>query len=231
MKNYRWLLFDADETLFDFPQSERLAITKTLKDYGLPYDEKTIFLYSQINNSLWQRFNRNEIPRGQIAQDRFTRLLEELGGDASLGTEMNRHYTKSLGGFGILLPGALEMCRTLSRYFELAIITNGFSISQHGRFDRSPVREFIPHLFISEDLGCQKPQKEFFDKVLAAMGIPEEQKNQVLVIGDSLTSDIQGGVNSGLDTCWYCPSGGQDLLPTYIVRNYGELLDLLEIPV
>jgi len=231
MNNYHWLLFDADETLFDFPQSERLAIIRTLKNYSLPYDEKTISLYSQINDSLWQRFNRNEIPREQIRRERFSRLLAELGGDVSLGPDMDRFYAESLGSFGILLPGALDLCRTLSHSFELAIITNGFSVSQHGRFDHSPVREFVPHLFISEDLQCQKPQKEFFDKVLSAMGIPGERKNQVLVIGDSLTSDIQGGINAGMDTCWYCPSGQQSTLPTYIIRNYEELLELLEVPV
>ncbi len=225
MNRYRYLLFDADETLFDFPQSERLAIVKTLGDYGFPCGEEMISLYSGINHALWQKFNLGEIPREQIRKERFTKLLEAIGGDPALGPEMDRHYAASLGGFGVLYPGALELCRWLAPHYEMAIVTNGFSLSQHGRFDRSPVREYIPHLFISEELGCQKPQKLFFDKVLEAMGITEREK--VLVIGDSLNSDIQGGKNAGLDTCWYNPEGGESGLPDYTVRSYEELMELL----
>lgn len=228
MKRYQYLLFDADETLFDFPQSERLAIIKTLQDFGLPWGEETISLYSRINHALWQRFNLGEIPREQIRQERFSRLLAELKKDPSPGVEMDLHYAKNLGSFGILFPGALELCQSLAPHYTMAIVTNGFSISQHGRFDRSPIREYIPYLFISEELGCQKPQKLFFDKVLKAMGIEGEGRKRVLVIGDSLNSDIQGGKNAGLDTCWYCPAAEQNPLPDYTVRNYAELLELLE---
>ena len=109
MNRYRYLLFDADETLFDFPQSERLAIVKTLGDYGFPCGEEMISLYSGINHALWQKFNLGEIPREQIRKERFTKLLEAIGGDPALGPEMDRHYAESLGGFGVLYPGALEL--------------------------------------------------------------------------------------------------------------------------
>lgn len=225
MRKYRYLLFDADETLFDFPQSERLAASKVLKDYNLPCGEETVSLYSRINNSLWQRFNLGEIPREQIRRERFSRLLEALGRDPALGPELDRSYAAALGGFGVLYPGALELCHGLAPYYEMAIVTNGFSVTQHGRFDRSPIREYIPHLFISEELGCQKPQKLFFDKVLEAMGVVERER--VLVIGDSLNSDIQGGKNAGLDTCWYCPKGGESALPTYTVSSYEGIIQIL----
>lgn len=229
MKRYRYLLLDADETLFDFPKSEKLAIVQTLKDYGFACSEETISLYSRINHALWQRFNLGEIPREQIRQERFSRLLAELGGNPELGPEMDQHYAKALGSFGILFPGALEMCRKLAGAYLMAIVTNGFSVSQHGRFDHSPVQKYIPYLFISEELGCQKPQKLFFDKVLDKMGVGDKERNQVLVIGDSLNSDIQGGKNAGLDTCWYCPGGLSDELPDYIVHSYGELMKLLDV--
>lgn len=229
MKRYRYLLFDADETLFDFPQSERLAIARTLEDHGIPWGEETVSLYSRINHALWQRFNLGEIPREQIRRERFSRLLESLGYDPSPGPELDQYYANTLGSFGILYPGALEMCRALSPHYTMAIVTNGFSASQHGRFDRSPIREYIPYLFISEELGCQKPQRLFFDKVLDAMGIEEEDRGLTLVIGDSLNSDIQGGKNAGLDTCWYCPSPKEDPLPDYTVRNYRELMALLGV--
>ena len=100
MKHYRYLLFDADETLFDFPQSERLAIARTLEEHGIPCGEETISLYSRINHALWQRFNLGEIPREQIRRERFSRLLESLGYDPSPGPELDQYYANTLGSFG-----------------------------------------------------------------------------------------------------------------------------------
>lgn len=233
MPTFRYLLFDADETLFDFPRAEHQAILKTLEAFQLPGGEDTATLYSRINAALWLRFNHGEITRPQLLQLRFSQLLEALGRTGLSTEEINTRYMQELGKGGFLLPGALELCQTLrEKGYRMAVITNGASVSQHGRFDHSPITPCFQHIFISEDMGCQKPQAVYFDKVCEAMGIRQEDRKETLIIGDSLSSDIQGGRNAGIPTCWYNPSykpADPSIPPDYTVDSYDALLKLLGI--
>lgn len=234
MPAFHYLLFDADDTLFDFSRSEYHAVLDVLRGAGLPCNDETAALYSRLNDALWQRFNRGEITKPQLLHDRFAQLLRALGQRDTEADLLNDQYEHSLARYGFLLPGAEELCRTLHRRgYDMAIVTNGVPVSQHGRFDPSPIRPFFRQLFISEELGTQKPHPAFFDKVCAQLGIGQEQRRSALVIGDSLTSDILGGLNAGLPTCWYNPKrkpADSAIAADYTVNSYQELLELLEQP-
>ena len=228
---YRYLLFDADATLLDFDTAEHQAITETLEAFDLPVSEEVIDLYSRINAALWLKFDHGEIERAPLLVLRFSQLMDALNRDNSRAAEMSLFYLHALARADHLLPGALELCRDLAQMgYELAIITNGVSIPQHGRLDNSPMRPYFRKIFISDDMGCQKPQPEYFDQVCAGLGISAEDRKYALVIGDSLSSDMQGGLNAGIDTCWYNPKGkalNPNIPVTYDVRSFEEIMELL----
>lgn len=235
MPSFHYLLFDADDTLFDFSRSEHHAVLDVLRGAGLPHDDETAALYSRLNDALWQRFNRGEITKPYLLRARFAQLLIALGQPETQADTLNYQYEHTLAQYSFLMPHAEELCRTLhGRGYDMSIITNGVPVSQHGRFDPSPIRPFFRQLFISEELGTQKPHPTFFDKVCSELGISREQRCETLVIGDSLTSDILGGLNAGLPTCWYNPKHkpADPAIPAdYTVNSYQELLELLEKPV
>lgn len=223
MPRYDYILFDADNTLFDFDAAEHRALNQTLAHYGYPQDEATRALYLEINRRLWSAFDRGEVGKDRLVTERFSALERALGGSHD-PAEMNTYYLSRLGECADLLPGAEALCRTLANHCTLAIITNGVASAQRGRFGRSPLKEVIPYLFISGEMGCQKPQKVFFDRVLAEMNITDPTR--ALVVGDSLTADIQGAANAGLDSVWYAPEGvlpPDSPRPTHIAYRFFDI--------
>ena len=227
MKPYRYLLFDADGTLFDFERAEAEALRQTLHLHELQWSVRARDLYRDINQNLWQEFEQGLISKDRLQIERFKRLLEQvpLPGDPEV---INTSYVNELGRCSFLFDGAEDICRRLSDHHKLAIITNGIAGVQYPRFEKSPLAAIISDLFISEEIGYQKPQAEFFTHVLAALQI--EDRKSALVIGDSLTADIMGGINAGIDTCWYNPRHlPQDSLirPTYEIDRLEALFNLL----
>ncbi len=230
MPRYDYLLFDADHTLFDFDQAEERALRRTLLDCGYPDSAETVELYHLVNRFLWHRFDLGELPREVLVVERFAILDRVLGGQHD-PEALNRRYLEHLAEGSDLLPGAEELCRALAPHCTLAIVTNGLAAAQRGRFARSPLSSLIPWLFISEEVGYQKPEAEFFRCVLSEMGISDPSR--AVVIGDNLFSDIQGGINAGLDTIWYHPQGDDTtsgILPTHTVSSYQALLEYLLTP-
>lgn len=226
-QRYDVVLFDADNTLFDFDAAEAQALDLTLAEYGYPVDDKSRDCYLAVNRDLWARFDRGEVKREWLVVERFAALQRALGGHHD-PAEMNTFYLARLAEAGCLLPGAEALCRALAPSCTLAIVTNGVASAQRGRFDRSPLKELIPWLFISEEVGYQKPQRQFFDTVLSAMSLP--QSARIVVVGDSLTADILGAVNAGLDSIWYNPNGlpgRPDIVPTFEVRSFDQVLHLI----
>lgn len=220
---YDFVLFDADNTLFDFDAAEHRALSQTLAHYGFPCDNHTCERYLAINRALWAAFDKGEADKDWLVVERFAALQREKGGDHD-PAEINIFYLDRLAECPDLLPGAEELCRTLAKECTLAIITNGVASAQRGRFSRSPLRDVIPYLFISGEMDCQKPQKVFFDKVLAEMKITNP--GRAVVVGDSLSADIQGAVNAGLDSIWYnpnCLSLGDGPQPTHIMCHFSDI--------
>lgn len=224
---YRFLLFDADDTLFDFRSAERNALELAMKDDGREYHGEYHEVYAAINAALWKQLELGTITKPELLQKRFRNFFDAIGisEDAS---HIRECYQKNLEQQGIVLPGALELCQQLSQQFELYLITNGLERTQTKRLERSGLLPCLKKVFISETIGFPKPQKEFFDAVAAE--ITEFDEKKALIIGDSLSSDIRGGNNTGIDTCWYNAKGEINetvIMPTYEVKNYEELVRLV----
>ena len=231
MPRYDYVLFDADNTLFDFDRAEHEALAATLREYGVPPTAQSEETYLEINRALWAQFDRGEVSREWLVVERFRRFLRamEAQGDPA---EMNDRYLGHLGEGAFLLPGAEELCRALAPHCTLAIVTNGVARAQRGRFSRSPLRDVIGHLFISEEIGASKPSPDFFRPVFQALGIDDPRR--ALVVGDNLLTDIQGGLDAGADAAWYDPGHlppDPAHVPTWTVHSFDELQALiLETP-
>ena len=227
MARYHTILFDADQTLLDFLQAERAALCEALCSVGVTPDEAMIRKYSEINSATWKRLERGEISKAALRTERFVTFCAYYGFAVDVDA-LSARYLESLATQRFLLPGALEVCSRLARACRLYIITNGIASVQHGRFDPSPLRPFFEGCFISDEVGAEKPDPLFFDRVAAA--IPDFDPSDTLVIGDSLTSDMAGGIRAGLDTCWFNPAGktAPDGMPiTYTVRKLEDIVPLV----
>ncbi|MBE0687316.1 MAG: noncanonical pyrimidine nucleotidase, YjjG family [Anaerolineaceae bacterium] len=226
---YNWLLFDADGTLFAYDGAEEEALQNVFAHYKLSFNEEAATAYKRINQGMWKRLEEQTITLMDLRWQRFADLFVELGIDQD-ALEFSKTYLHYLGRSTHLIPGTLQVLDQLQGRFRMAIITNGINDVQHSRIRLSGLGRYFPFIFTSEAIGVFKPAQGFFDTVFAGIGQPA--KENVLVIGDSLSSDMAGGVGYGLNTCWYNPRGEQDKngYPiTYEIRDLAELLVILKI--
>ena len=227
-KHYPWLWFDADNTLFDYDRAEGLALRNTFGSLRLRFEDDYLDTYQRINRGLWQALEKQEISSADLRVRRFELLMEALKVSGS-ADQMSTSYIEQLGLRAELVEGAYEVLETLHGKCKFAIVTNGLQAVQRGRLEHSTIKHFISELIISEEVGAAKPHPAFFDDAFARTGHPD--KSEVLIIGDSLTSDIRGGADYGIDTCWYNPKGEArpvELPITYEIRHLHELLGLLD---
>lgn len=225
MTKYQWILFDADGTLFDYDMAEAGALESAFVEERLPFPPATAESYREINRQVWVDFEQGRISAEALRVARFEQLLAELGvaGDAEA---LSERYLALLAMQAHLEIGAEELLRKLSGRYHLAIITNGLKDVQRPRLARSTIAGYFQVVAISEEIGAAKPDPAYFDAVFDLMGRPP--RRQALVVGDSLSSDMQGGINYGLDTCWYNPRRLQTSLPvTYQIHALAELAPLL----
>ena len=231
MAKYYCILFDADNTLLNFDAAENKALAETLVNYGIEPDAETVQTYRTINEELWRQLGKGQIRREKLFSERFSRFLKAIDA-AGDGVEMNRFYLEQLSTHPDLMsPEVLDVLRELSEVATLAIVSNGAQMVQTHRLAESGVMNFMEDVFISEKMGCEKPNARIFDAALRALGV--ENREHVLVVGDSLTSDIQGGVNAGLDTCWFNPGHAENpgkVSPTYEIASLEELYPLVMEP-
>lgn len=224
---YQWLLFDADGTLFDFPQAETLALSAALASFGLSMQPRYFDIYRDINRRVWQAFEQGKITTLTLRQQRSHDFLAAIGADIS-PQQFTETYLHHLGQQNMLLEGAEEVIQALSAVYELMLITNGLKEVQRARWATSSLRPYFADIVISDEIGAAKPDKRIFDTAFTRMNNPS--RVQVLMIGDSLSADIQGGIDYGLDTCWLNPQGkpAPNHLPiTYEIQNLRELLAIL----
>jgi YjjG family noncanonical pyrimidine nucleotidase len=228
MQRYTWLLFDADGTLFDYDKAEMQALRQTFEQFGHAYQTEYLALYRPINQKLWVELEQGTITQAALQVRRFELLLQSLGiqGD---GSAFGTCYLQNLAGAWALMDGAEEMIRALHPAYRLMIVTNGLKDVQRPRLNASPIGKYFDDVVISEEVGAAKPSRAFFDVAFARMGNPP--KREVLLIGDSLSADIRGGIDYGIDTCWFNPAhlprpAGWDI--RYEISVLGQFIILLE---
>jgi putative hydrolase of the HAD superfamily len=220
---YRWLLFDADGTLFDYDRAERAALEQTLGQIGVSLDPGHLAAYRRINQALWQAVEKGEITPGLVKVRRFELLLETIQ-VAHSPSALSAAYLECLANCSELLEDAEAVLGALRRKYKIAILTNGLKEVQRGRLARSAIRSHISDLIISEEIGAAKPAREFFDTAFARLGHPS--KREVLMIGDGWASDIEGAVQYGIDACWYNPGRKPRPAGGEITREIASLHEL-----
>ena len=223
---YQWLLFDADNTLFDFNLAEVKALENAFTDFGYRYNGTTGDTYRAINKQVWEQLEKGTITAAELRTARFSQLFDAIGiqGEPEPFSEA---YLRHLANCGDLIDGAESLIQQLSQNYNLALITNGLSDVQRPRLAASPLEPYFKTITISDEIGVAKPDSGIFDVAFGQMGNP--QKTAVLIIGDSLSSDMQGGLNYGIDTCWYNPENKPTEMPvSYNIQRLDELEMLLK---
>ena len=196
------IFLDLDDTLLDFHKAEAAALAKALAQLGVDPAPAVIARYSAINAQQWQLLEEGKFTRDEILTRRFDILFQELGVEVSSALA-RQTYEGFLGQGHTFIPGAEELLKALARRYDLYLVSNGTAAVQAGRIASAGIAPYFKEIFISEAMGLHKPQKAFFDACFAA--IPGFHREEALIIGDSLTSDIRGGNNAGIRTCWFNP--------------------------
>ena len=228
MNERKKILFDIDDTILDFRTAEKNAIRQTFEEFSVPVDESVLRRYSEINISLWQRLELGTITREALLVERFETLFRELGISAP-AEKVQQRYESLLESGHYFVPGAPQLLEALFPRYDLYLISNGNVTTQNSRLKSAGISSFFKGIFISERVGANKPSKAFFDVCFAA--IPGFCPEDALIVGDSLSSDILGGINAGVRTCWFNPSGDSaegTVRPDYEIHALGELPALIK---
>lgn len=223
------LLFDLDNTLLDFDKAEANALTKALGDAGVTVTEGMRDRYNKINLAQWKLLEQGKVTREEVKIRRFKLLFQEFDIKVS-PQKAARYYQTYLGQGHYFIEGAEEVLQELSKKFRIYLVTNGTLSVQRGRLKSSGIEKYLEGVFVSEEIGYNKPSIEYFNKCFAQ--IPDFKKENTVIIGDSLSSDIQGGINAGIKTIWF--HRPQDLTenpqpkPDYEIRSLKSLLKMLK---
>lgn len=223
-----YLFLDMDDTILDFHKAERIALGKTLQQFGLEPTEEVRTRYSQINRWHWEQLELQKMTRQQVVTGRFGALFQEFGISVDAYT-VAMAYEENLSQGHYFLPGAQEALQSLSKKYKLYLASNGTSRVQWPRLESSGIGKYFQDIFISQDMGADKPSLAYFNSCFAR--IPGFDVSRAMMVGDSLTSDIRGGINTGMRTCWVNPGhkkGREDIPADYEIESLSQLEALLE---
>ena len=223
-----FLFLDLDDTILDFHKAERIALSKTLRDFGLEPTDEVLTRYHIINRQHWEALERGEMTRDQVQEGRFQVLFAELG-RAVDAVAVTRAYESNLGIGHYFLPGAQEAVERLHEKYRLFLASNGTASVQHSRLTSAGLYPYFEKVFISQEIGFNKPSREYFDTCFAQ--IPDFDPEKAIMVGDSLTSDILGGIRAGIKTCWVNPGhleARADIPADYEIDNLSQLESLLQ---
>ena len=226
---YEILLFDADNTVLDFDSSEEQALRRAFYEEGLEFSSNTLEVYRKNNISQWQLFERGILTKPQVLINRFALTFHDLNLPSDKAKRTGDLYEEYLKDGFFVVPHAVEVLAALQDTCRLYIVSNGVAEIQNARMKGSGLEKYFLDRFVSETVGYPKPQIEYFNYCFAH--IDNCDKTRTLIIGDSLTSDIQGGVNAGIDTCWFNPSHAKNtskLTITYEIDDLRQLLELIK---
>ena len=222
-----FLFLDLDDTILDFHKAEHIALGKTLQSFGLEPVQSVLDRYSLINKDHWERLERKELTREQVLVGRFDVLFREYGMEID-PVQCARTYEHNLSIGHYFLPGAYEAVESLSKKYKLYLASNGTARVQAGRLESANISHFFQEIFVSQTMGANKPDIAYFNAVAAK--IPHFDRKKALVVGDSLSSDMRGGIGAGIDTCWFNPknkTSPAELPITYTIRTLEELIPLV----
>lgn len=229
MAKYKYLLWDIDGTILNFELAERAAIRGLFKRFKLgDCSDEMLMYYSQINKRYWQLMESGKIKKDKMLVERFIEFFSNKGINADIAAEFNKEYQIALCDTIVFNDDAIDIIKHQKKTCKIIIVTNGTEVVQEKKLERSGLNDIVDNVFISELVGFEKPNIKFFEKVILEVGIKDLK--EALIIGDSLTSDIQGGHNIGIDTCWYNPKNEENttlLNPTYTIRNLHELENII----
>ena len=224
-KDYQWILFDADGTLFDFDAFSGLK--RMFASLGIKFTKKDYKAYQAVNKSLWVEYQNATITAQQLQHKRFETWAAKLNIET---TELNSSFLNAMADICVPLHGAVDLLKSLKNKVRLGIITNGFTELQQARLERTGLQNYFDVLVISEQVGIAKPHPDIFNYALSIMGNPDRDK--VLMVGDNPDSDIIGGINAGLDTCWLNINNqpiSENIIPNYQVSSLSKLQELLQV--
>lgn len=220
---YEWILFDADETLFSF--NSYWGLKAMMTRYGLPFDEQDYAQFQAVNKPLWVAYQNKEISAQDLQRIRFANIAKLTGKDP---LELNLELMAEMAEVSQPLENVREMLAALLGKAKMAIITNGFEALQQKRLANTQLQDFFEFVVVSETVGVAKPALPIFEAAFAQMG--EVEKSRILMVGDTLSSDIQGGIHAGIDTCWFNPTQQPNdtpsIRPTYEIRSMLELIPI-----
>lgn len=220
----RVVLLDLDDTLLDFGQAERVAMRRVLGELGIAPDDATLALYSRINDVYWKRFERGEISRREVLVGRFREFFRAVDADGIDPETVQERYEALLSEGHWFIPGAQTLLTAIAPLYDLYLASNGTERVQMGRLKSAGILPAFRGLFLSERIGAAKPSRAFFDAVFASLG--EERRQGAVMVGDSLSSDVRGGINAGIITVWFNPGGRMPeggTVPDKIITSLGEL--------
>ena len=224
----KFVLLDLDDTILDFHKAEAIALRGTFQELGLRSTDEIVARYSEINSRQWQLLEQGRLTRDEILTRRFTLLFREFGIDCS-GEKAQAIYERRLGIGHYFMPGAEALLDALYGKYEMYVISNGTAAVQDSRIESAGISRYFGEIFVSQRLGHDKPAREFFDACFAR--IPGFDREKAVIIGDSLTSDIQGGINAGIRTVWYNyrhKPADADIVPDYETDSLYSIPPLLE---
>ncbi len=226
---YDWIFFDLDNTLMDFEIASKKAFSSMLSSFGFKENEEHYSLYQQTNNEVWKDFENNKINAKTLRYKRFQDfyLIAKIKGIDPL--ESNKIYLEYLVEHSTMLEGAMPLLNELNENIKMAIITNGLKEVQRPRLKKLNIIHYFDAIIVSDEIGTSKPNSAYFDYVMKECSFPKKEK--ILVVGDSLNSDIKGGLNYGLDTCWcnlFDKKNDTDLIPHFEINQLSELKNILK---
>ncbi len=223
---YEIILFDSDNTLLNYSKSEKIALSKALKNHGVNPTKKIIAKYREINDTLWKEHEKGLIGKKELGVLRYERLFDFLGKKIPAKT-FNDEYMQILSTQNHLIKGAIRLLKRLKeKGLKLYLVTNGTAWIQDSRIGSSPIKEYLSDMFVSEKAGFSKPDKRYFDYCFNL--IPDINLANALLVGDSPSADILGAVNAGIDSCHFCPKGKPSPLATYSVKRLVDLLKIIK---
>lgn len=228
MQKYEIILWDVDQTLLDFLKSEDYALRHTFSQFGKEIDSETVSLYSAINESYWKRLEKGEISKQEVLHGRFRTLFEQLSILDIQIEDFASVYQKALGSVYFYRDDSYRLCKELSKEYRQYVVTNGVSQTQQNKLKLSGFDQVMDDIFVSDEIGCPKPYKEFFENCFEK--IPDFKREKTIIVGDSLSSDMLGGNRAKIACCWYNPEEKErpdDIRIDYEIKNLWDIKKIL----